>query len=314
MITLHASTLTAQISLRGAGLNGLWCKGQRHSLVLGAPDPEVTANALPYAGSVVGPIANRISNGEVIIDGALWRMSRNEGTTCLHSGPDGLHGQRWSVTDQSPHHVTLVCILPHGACGLPGHRQFQATYRLTDAGTLRLELSARTDRTTLVNLTHHPYWNLDGAPTIGSHSLRVDADTYLPVDGRTCPTGQIASVTGTPYDFTRPRRVPTDVTLDANLCLTTAPRNALQDVARLTAADGPSLTIATTEPGLQVYNGTGFAPSSAALHDGRVLAPGAGIALEPQRWPDAPANPHFPGIILHADAPYRQVTEYKISL
>ena len=314
MITLNASTLVAQISPRGAGLNGVWIKGQPHSLVLGAPDPEVTASALPYAGTVVGPVANRISDGAVKIDGVVWRMPRNEGTTCLHSGPDGLHGQHWSVKDQSSRHVTLVCTLPHGACGLPGHREFQAIYHLTDAGTLRLDLSARTDCTTLMNLTHHPYWNLDGAPTVGGHSLHVSADTYLPVDNRTCPTGQIATVTGTPYDFTHPRRIPTDVTLDANFCLASAPRTFPQDVACLTAADGPSLIIATTEPGLQIYNGTGFAPSSAALHDGRVLIPGAGIALEPQRWPDAPTNPHFPGILLHADTPYRQVTEYKISL
>ncbi|WP_227269454.1 aldose epimerase family protein [Roseobacter weihaiensis] len=313
MIVLQSKRLRAHVLTQGAILSGLWLAGHNHSLVLGAPEPATYSRALPYFGAVVGPVANRVGGAEVTIRCKVWQMPANEGATCLHSGPQGLHTRIWHIAEQSLRHVVLRCHLDHGAMGLPGVREITATYRITDDGVLGLTLTAISDRDTAMNLAHHPYWNLDGSPTVGGHRLQVMAETYLPVDDQTLPTGQIASVTGTSYDFRTARAVPTDLMLDACACLASARRPTLETAAILSAPPGLRLQIDTTEPGLQIYNGAGLEPAPAALHPGQRLGRCAGIALEPQGWPDALRHEGFPSILLPAGQLYEQRTEYCIS-
>jgi aldose 1-epimerase len=313
MITLTSKTLKARILPLGATLAGFWVKGRGRSLVLGYNSAEDYIDDPFYMGTIVGPIANRLRGASLVIDGQTWRLPPNEGRNLLHSGHHGLHAQDWRVTAQDAGSVTLECRMAHGVDGLPGNRRFLARYTLEDSADLTLDLTATTDRLTVCTLAHHPYWTLDDAATVAGHSLQVAAHSFLPVDGDMLPTGEIAAVARSDYDFREPRPVAVNRTLDATLCLTLATAGTPRLAATLTGQSGLTLRIETTEPGLQVYNGSGLAPRSASLLDGQDLCAFAGIALEPQGWPDAPHHAHFPSILLRPVAPYRQTTIYRLS-
>ncbi|WP_300030786.1 aldose epimerase family protein [uncultured Roseobacter sp.] len=314
MIFLNTSELRAQILPRGATLAGFWFHpGARHSLVLGTPDGRGFDRELTYAGAIVGPVANRLRGASVTINGVTHGLPANDNGNTLHSGPLGLHATEWAVTEQSDDQVILQADLADGTCGLPGNRRFSASYSLLPGATLSLEITATTDRDTLINPAHHPYWCLDAGPGIPDHRLQVMAETWLPTDDATLPRGTVAPVAGSDYDFARMRPVPVDRPLDASLCLSPQQRPDPQKAAILTGPNGLTMTIDTTEPGLQIYNGSGLPEDGPALHDGRRLQPFAGLALEPQGWPDAPAHADFPSILLPAGEIYRQVTRYHFS-
>jgi aldose 1-epimerase len=163
---------------------------------------------------------------------------------------------------------------------------------------------AATDVPTLFNAANHSYWNLDGTPTWEGHELTIHAEGYTPVDAALIPEGE-AAVAGTPYDFRAPRTPrPGEPPMDHNFCTASA-RGPLREVMTLRGRSGVTLTIATTEPGLQVYDGSQGARPGAVLHEA--------LALEAQSWPDAPANPSFPSILLKPGEVYRQVTEWRFS-
>lgn len=310
MIELSLHGIRSLCSPYGARLAAIWLEGCQHSLVLGSETPaDYLADDLQYFGAIVGPVANRIAGARVMIEGKSWKMEANEGANCLHSGSAGLHRQEWQVLERAADRVTFGIHLPHGAGGLPGARDISATYEI-DGQTLALKIDARSDRPTIMNLAHHPYWNLSAEATVSDHCLEVAAATVLPTDDTTCPTGEIADVTGTLYDFTMARRVPVQETLDTNLCLASGRRDVEAFAARLSAPGGPTLEIWTTEPGLQIYNGSGLR----AVPDVRMFqtsGPFSGLALEPQAWPDAPRHKTFPSIMIDADTPYWQRTSYR---
>lgn len=314
MFTLSSRVLTAHILTRGATLAGLWHTDIPHSLVLGSSDTQVFTKELLYAGSIVGPIGNRVGAARVRIGATEWDLPANEGHTCLHGGANGIFNQNWQVETQTQSRLVLRLDLKHGDMGLPGNRRLCADYSVDDTGVLTLALRASSDADTLINLVHHPYWTLDNHPTVAQHRLRVDADHYLPINDNSLPTGSIAPVQDTPFDFRTTRPVPTNVRLDHNFCL--AQERAPTPVHRvdLMGQTGTLLRISTTEPGLQVYNGFMLPDAPVLLHDGQALGPYAGIALEPQAWPDAPNNTHFPSILLAAGQEYIQHTAYSISL
>lgn len=312
MIVLHSASLSAHILCQGATLAGLWLKGHPRSLVLGYSDPLSFAASPIYAGALVGPVANRVSRGRVVIAGTAYQMAQNEGENCLHSGDGGLHALIWSIVEQNASSVTLAVELPDLANGLPGARQVRATYALED-DTLCLTIVARSDDTTVMNIAHHPYWTLDETADVSAHRLQVNAKEYLPVDDQNLPLGPRVPVSGTDYDFRQPRRVSIDRTLDANLCISSTRSDTPNNVAHLIGRDGISLHIASTEPGLQVYNGSGLPMGGPDALPGQRIAPFAGIALEPQGWPDAPNHASFPSITLASGSEYRQITRYRIA-
>ncbi|MEM9576231.1 MAG: aldose epimerase family protein [Pseudomonadota bacterium] len=311
MIELRSASLKALVSPHGATLAGLWARPYPNSLVLGTSDQHHLVEHLTYFGALVGPIANRIAGGRITIDGVAWNLEQNEGTNTLHSGAKGLHGLMWEVEEVRDESVTLAISLPDGFGGLPGVRKITARYVLNGT-TLRLEIIAESDRATVMNIAHHPYWNLDGSDTVAAHSLRIPADTYLPTNAFSLPTGEVALVQGTEYDFRKTRKIPIGTTLDATLCLGRKRLDAPCKCAVLTAPGGPRLEVHTTEPGLQLYNGTGICDVPADLFDDRRLLPCAGVALEPQAWPDAPNHKGFPSIYLQKTEKYCQITEYRI--
>ncbi|WP_420012228.1 aldose epimerase family protein [Tateyamaria sp.] len=299
LITLTSGPLTARFHPFGARLLHLSLNGGQN-LVLAADPVAHPVWYACYPGAIVGPVANRITDGQVKVAGQTHQMPRNEGgATCLHSGPEGLHARTWQVAKHGADHVTFRCLLADDDCGLPGARDIRAQFQLIDA-TLRLTISATTDAATPMNIAHHPYWRLGNA---ADHRLMVPADHYLPVNARNLPTGMMASVANTGFDFRTPRALSADI--DHNLCLSDAPTQSPQRVAVLTGTDGLRMQIKSTEPGLQVYAGA-YLPCL----PGTDIGPLAGIALEPQGWPDAPNQPQFPSVMITPETPYRQITEY----
>ncbi len=299
--------LRARLSPLGAGLVGLWHGAVQNSLVLGYAD----GTPAGYMGALVGPVANRIGGAAVTVDGTRWQMQANEGTTCLHSGDDGLHSRLWTVSDRNATEVTFALTLAHGDCGLPGLRRITARYAVQET-TLQLEITATTDRATVMNIAHHPYWNLAGSGTIESHELRVFGDSYLPVDAAKLPTGAQAPVSDLGLSAQAATRLEQAAPLDHNICLGVR-REAPQPAACLTGPNGLHLTISTTEPGLQVYDGAGLPEQSEAAVLGAKIGAYAGIALEPQGWPDAPHHDNFPPIVLQSGNNYRQNTLYTLN-
>ena len=300
LYTLRSDALTASISPYGARLEQLSFEGE--DVILHAHATQHPQWHDVYAGAIVGPVANRIRGGRVEIDGRTFQMARNEnGITALHSGPDGLDRQVWDVVAQDARHIRLRCLLADGDAGLPGNRQCDVTYDV-DGAELCLTISVKTDAPTVVSMAHHPYWRLGNAQ---DHRLSVAATQYLPVTDSNIPTGETENVAGTPFDHRNPRALAPD--LDHNFCISTAQRSAPVHVATLTGTGGLRLTLHSTEPGLQAYSGL-YLPD---LPD-TDIAPLAGIALEPQGWPDAPNNANFPSILCTAEAPYRQITRYRL--
>ncbi|WP_298835649.1 aldose epimerase family protein [uncultured Roseobacter sp.] len=315
MIFLQSDTLRAQIFPEGATLGGLWLRDKvSHSLVLGTATGAGYDSDLVYAGAIVGPVANRLRDARARLGDQILTLPANDGAHSLHGGPGGLHRDIWQVEHETQDSVVLSTRRVDGAGGMPGNRDFSVRYSLEAAMCLSVTITVSTDTDTLISPAHHPYWNLDGSHDVSGHRLQVMADNYLPVDGDTLPTGRVADVAETSYDFRTPRAVPVDQTLDANLCLAENRRRDPVAVAHLTGGYGTAMTIETTEPGLQVYNGSGLPQSDLVLHDNRRPQPFAGIALEPQGWPDAPNQPHFPSVLLRRSQQYRQVTRYLFSV
>lgn len=312
-VSLSTDALSVEVLPLGATLSAVRLAGTPRNLVLGFANIEDHARVPIYAGALVGPIANRITLGRVPLDGTTYQMAQNEnGVTALHSGPTGLHAQMWEVKEQSASEVTLTTTLGDGKGGLPGKRTFTARYQLREA-TLRLEITARTDRATPMNVAAHPYWMLDDQPTVAGHGLTVSANKYTPVDAQCLPLGTVLPTVDTPFDFAEPRPVPLDPALDVNFCLADAPRPQPVHAATLVGATGVQLDIATTAPGLQVYNGAHLPALAAALTEARDLYPYGAIALESQIWPDAPNQPNFPQITLRPGEIWHQITDYRLS-
>ncbi len=304
-LTLQSSDLKVTVLTLGAILQDLRLAGLPRSLTLGGPDLAGYEGPMGYFGAIVGPVANRIGGARAMIGAQICHFPANEGDTLLHGGVRGTQARIWSIEDAGPDSITLQLVLQDGEDGFPGRREIVATYRVTGS-TLTLTLAATTDAPTLMNLANHSYWNLDGAGSIAGHRLSVLADGYLPVDARTLPTGEVRPVEG-PFDLRAGRVIDTTEFYDHNFCLADAPR-PLTEVASLTGQYGVTLRLSTTEPGLQVYDGRTLATAPFLGHSGTPYGAHAGLALEPQRWPDAPNHPGFPPITLVPGEIWRQET------
>ena len=309
---LRGGELRVALLTYGATLQDLRLAGTPWPLTLGAGSVAAYEGPFAYFGAVVGPVANRIAGARALIGGQLHQFTANEaGCTTLHSGPTGTHAQVWQIEDATEASATLRLDLADGLGGFPGNRTLRAKFELIAPTTLGLALSATSDAPTLINLANHSYWNLDGSADTGGHRLTVAADHYLPVGAALIP-GAPVDVTGTAFDFRASRSLDRNPALDHNFCLATSPR-ALTPAATLEGARGVRLDLATTAPGLQVYDGRRLATAPWPGLMGEPHGPYAGVALEPQHWPDAPNRPEFPPILLAPGETYRQATTFSFS-
>ncbi len=276
----------------------------------------------PYLGATVGRVANRIAHARFALDGREHRLLANEGDHHLHGGgPRALSWHVWQLVDASRTSATFTTTSPDGEEGYPGTLEVTATYEV-DGPTLTIRYRATTDAPTPVSLTSHGYWNLEGHDhgDVRDHLVQVDADAFTATDADNVPTGAVVEVVGTAVDLRTDTVVsdrlaaladpdaPHGPTLDHNLVLARGPR-PLTPVARIAApGSGRTLTLATTEPGLQVYAGAGI-PAGLAGKGGVAYGPFAGLCLEPQGWPDAINQPGFPSPVLRPGETYEHVTQ-----
>ena len=309
-VTLTNGRLTARLLSYGGILQDLRLAGHDSSLVLGFDHFAPYQQEGGYIGATAGRYANRIAGGHLELDGTVYQLDQNFlGRHTLHGGRVSTGKQLWQVTAHGPDQVSFALELPDGHMGFPGRLNIELNWRISDESTLCFGVRAQTDRLTVCNFAHHSYFNLTGRPDMAGHSLQIAADSYLPVDDDLIPTGEVRAVKGTGFDFRTPRILPADLPLDTNFCLSDA-RQPLRPVAWLTTDKGPSLELRTTEPGLQIYDGANLSTCATGL-SGASYKPFAGLALEPQLWPDAPHHPKFPVAILHPGEVYLQQTEFK---
>lgn len=298
----------------GASLQDLRRQDLSHSLVLGSPTFAPYLQKMRHYGAIAGPVANRIADGQFTIDGRTYDLEKNEkGTTTLHGGSTGTGIRNWRLDGYDGESCAFTLCHVNGESGFPGNLDIRACYTLDDEGALRLDIEAATDAPTFCNLAHHSYWNLDGTADISAHRLQVRADHYLPVDNRLLPLGAPAPVAGTRFDYREPAPVleASGTLLDHNFCLERQGDN-IRPACRVGA--GPvRLDIATTEPGLQVYDGAGLNSGAHEGHGGRRYRRHAGLAIEPQNWPDAPNRPDYPAALLLPGGVYRQTSIFHVS-
>lgn len=312
-ITLRGGGLTAHVLTYGAVVQDLRLDAHDAPLVLGFDtfDPYLTDS--PYFGAIAGRYANRIRDGHLELGEQVFQLDTNFlDKHTLHGGADGVGKRLWSVVEASDTAVTLRIVDPAGHMGFPGTLTCDVTYALTGDATLDVKIRATTDAPTLCNFAHHSYFNLDGGPSTEDHTLWVDAGSYIPVDDELIPTGEIAPVSGTRFDFTETRAIGGAYPLDHNFCVAQQ-RRELTTVARLSSAkSGLQMTCRTTEPGLQVYDGQFISVDKPGL-TGAPMRAHAGIAMEPQIWPDANHNQHFPQAVLEPGETYQQHTQFAFS-
>jgi aldose 1-epimerase len=313
-VTLTGGGLTAKIMTWGAALQDLRLDGHDAPLTLGFPDFASYPLHSPYFGQTPGRIANRIDGGRFTLDGVAYQLQQNEGKNHLHGGRIGLGKSVWAIDDLSADTIRLSATQADGAAGYPGNCSVSCTYTLRGDGMLSIAFESTTDRPTLCNITHHSYFNLDGSPTILDHEAMIAADAYLPTRLDLIPTGALAPVEGTPYDFRemRPIRCEVDgsqVAYDNNFCLSRQ-RTGKRSVALVRSLhSGISLEVRTTEPGLQLYTAHKIKPTVPRL-SGKTYGPFAGLCLETQAWPDAPNHRDFPSTVLRPGETLVQKTDY----
>ncbi|MFF0682526.1 aldose epimerase family protein [Streptomyces tendae] len=278
--------------------------GRAADVVLGFADLDgYLAHPEPYFGALVGRYANRIAGGRFPLDGRTYAPAPNEGPNTLHGGARGFDKRVWDVSAVEEG-VRLSRISPHGEEGFPGRLEMSVTYTLDGSGALRIVYEAVTDAPTVLNPTNHSYFNLSGSGHAGGHELRLAASRITPVDAGLIPTGGLDDVTDTRFDFRRARKVGSGY--DHNFVLDKGVTDTAEEVAELyDPASGRLLTVATTEPGLQLYT---------ADHLGEPFAPGDGIALETQHFPDSPNRPGFPSTVLRPGEVFRSETVYGFSV
>jgi aldose 1-epimerase len=305
-VTIGAGDLRATILTLGSIVQDVRLAGHAHSLTPGSDRLADYEGQMRYHGPLVGPVANRIAGASAEIAGRLHRFDANEAAGhCLHGGATGTQAQVWQIAEVTADSVTLTLDLPDGLGGFPGNRRIRARWQVRAPATLHLRLSAGTDAPTLMNIANHSYWNLDGTPDWSGHRLRIAADQYLPTDAAMIPTGAVAAVAGSAMDFRQGRVItPGGPLLDTCFCLSDR-RRPLREVLWLTGASGLCLTVATTEPGIQVYDGRNAQRPGHATYEG--------LAIEPQFWPDAPHQPGFPAIDLVPGKDWQQITEWRFA-
>ncbi|AVH58928.1 MULTISPECIES: aldose epimerase family protein [Streptomyces] len=278
-------------------------EGQAGNAVLGFEDlAGYLTHPEPYFGALVGRYANRIARGRFPLDGLTYHLAQNDGTSSLHGGEFGFDKRVWDA-EPVEHGVRLTRVSPHGEEGFPGRLEVSATYTLDGNGALRMAYEAVTDEPTVVNLTNHTYWNLSGSGNAGGHELRLAASRFTPVDADLIPAGELAEVDGTRYDFRAAGKAGSGY--DHNFVLDKGVTDDAVEVAELhDPVSGRVVTVATTEPGIQLYTGG---------HLSAPFAPGDGIALETQHFPDSPNRPEFPSTVLRPGDVYRSETVYGLA-
>ncbi|MFE0799146.1 aldose epimerase family protein [Streptomyces sp. NPDC058812] len=299
-------------------------RGRYENVSLGFDNLDDYVASSPYFGALIGRYGNRIDKGRFTLDGKAYQLSVNDGENSLHGGAQGFDKRVWDVepfTEGADVGLVLHYTGVDGEMGYPGTLKAKVTYTLTRRGEWRIDYEATTDRATVVNLTSHVYWNLagEGSGTIEDHELSIAASRYTPTDAGLIPTGELARVSGTPFDFRRAKPIGRDIRdahpqlitakgFDHNWVLDKGITDRPEHIATLRdRSSGRALRIATDQPGLQFYSGN-FLDGTLTGTGGSLYRQGDALCLETQHFPDSPNQPSFPSTVLRPGQTYRTTT------
>ncbi len=274
-----------------------------------------------YFGALIGRFANRIAKGKFTLNGKRYSLPINNGVNSLHGGTKGFDSRVWQAKQLDDHNLLLTYDAKDGEEGYPGNLELQVLYTLTPDNSLRIEYHAVTDKETVVNFTNHSYFNLDGAGAgkITGQVLQINADQYTPIDSTMIPTGEIASVKGTPFDFTEPTPIGEHINadnqqikyahgFDDNWVLNKKEPGTLTWAATVYDPDnGRQIQVYTTEPGIQFYTGN-FLDGSTIGKGGKPYTYRSAFTLETQHYPDSPNQPNFPTTVLQPGKIFQSIT------
>ena len=331
LYTLKAGDLVMQVTNFGARVVSLWTpdkNGDYEDIVLGYDNIEKYVNnpGERFLGAVVGPYANRIANGTYTIDGVAYEFPKNNNGQTLHGGLRGLDMVVWDVFAADDSTLVLTYTHPDGQDGMPGNLEIFMTYSLTSDNEFKVDYFAQTDKATHVNISHHSFFNLkgEGNGTINDHVLYLNASYTTPVNSVLIPSGEIADVTGTPFDFRVPKAIGTDLGVedeqlkngggyDHNWVLD----RQIPDQMELAASvyepvSGRFMEVYTDQPAIQFYGGNFFDGTTGKY--GRPLRYRESIALETQKYPDTPNHENFPSTLLRPGEDYIHHCVYRFSV
>lgn len=314
----------------GARIVGLWVPdkaGEWTDVVTGMGSISAYVNSgEPYYGATIGRVGNRIAGGRFSLDGKTYQIPTNNGENALHGGEEGFESKVWEV--EQPDETTLVFQYdsPDGEEGFPGNLRTVVTYSVTESGGLRIEYDAETDQPTVVNLTNHAFFNLngEGSGDVLNHMVTFYANKYTPVDEALIPTGDLQEVTGSPFDFTSPETIGARIGADDeqlkngggydhNFVLADFKSNELNHAATVVGdRSGISMEVYTEEPGMQFYTGN-FMQGKSTFKSGAKDDYRTAFCIETQHFPDSPNQPDFPSIRLNPGEKYHTVTVYVFS-
>ena len=281
----------------------------------------------PYFGALIGRYANRIARGRFELDGRVYPLATNNGPNSLHGGNVGFDKVVWKVTkaqttSQGPQ-LTLTYLSRDGEEGYPGNLSVTAVYTLTEDNALRLDFTAATDADTVINLTHHSYFNLRGHGDILEHVVQLDADRFTPIDATLIPTGELKPVVGTPFDFRKPTPIGTRINstdeqikfgngYDHNWVANKKPGELARMASVYEPETGRVLEVSSTEPGLQFYTGN-FLDGTLTAKGGGLHKFRTGFCMEPQHFPDSPNEFQFPSTVLKPRQTYNSTIVYRFT-
>jgi len=300
--------------------------GEMANVALGYKDAASWIADGPCMGKVPGRFANRIARGHFTLEGKEYTLAINNGPNALHGGPEGFMNQIWDARTVGDNSVVMVYCAEDGEEGYPGNLIVTAEYTWSDANELTLRLGATTDAPTVINLTNHAYFNLDGenADSVLDHELRLNASRWLPTDETQIPTGELAPVAGTPMDFTESKPIGKDIKADFEALrigkgydhcwvVDGYEKGTLREVAELRGPkSGRVMTVASTQPGMQIYTGNWLAGCPESISGGE-YNDYDGVAIECQGFPDAPNKPSFPSPVLLPGQEYDETIVFRFS-
>jgi aldose 1-epimerase len=315
----------------GGRIVGLWTtdkNGKMTDVVIGRGSAKAYVEGPEsYFGATIGRVGNRIAKGKFKIDGKEYSITPNNNENALHGGEHGFQDKVWEADLTNDYTLVLQYTSPDGEEGFPGELDAKVTYSLIDDQTLRIEYVATTDKPTVVNLTNHAYFNLngEGSGTVLDHQVQIFAEQFTPVDKGLIPIGKLRDVENTPFDFTSPHtigeRIDSDNEqlkfgggYDHNYVLGSKRANGMNHAAKVIGdQSGIVMEVFTEEPGVQFYTGN-FMNSENTLKSGAKDAKRTAFCLETQHFPNAPNHPEFPSIELQPGDTYSTVTEYTFSV
>ena len=304
-------------------------KGNLANIIQGHDNiQDVIDSPEPYLSTLIGRYGNRIAKGRFQLKGKVYSLPINNGPNSLHGGENGFNTKVWDATQINEHAIVLKYTSPYGEEGFTGELDVWVAYTLTDNNELIIKYSAKTNKKTIINLTHHGFFSLAGlanpTPPIDDLECQINADFFLPIDETSIPTGEILKVAETPFDFRTPKPIGQDIDADHEqirhgsgydhcFVLNKKEEGELSFAARIRdPKSGRTMEVYTTEPGVQVYTDN-WADGYKGQH-GSTFPRRSAICFEAQHFPDSPNHPYFPSVILEPGREYTQKTIYKFGI